>query len=427
MRLEPHELDRRAVRVTGKERGSGFLLGKGIVITCNHVLRKHVVGDKVEVWRQGSGDPAAGNILGLDRDSDVALLRVDDEAWVAKSTVLLDGAPTLGDPIYSFTYSDKEPDGESVSLSVEGWSARPFLLKLKDGQVRPGMSGSPVLNLRTGLICGMLRKTRGRSSSLGGRAIPTQVIVENLLRFRGSLGLPGPTVKRLQLIDGGGATVRDGDLDWIFAMGDASYEETNRKIYEHRIQQISGWFKTGEDLLRAQFIGAYGPIALDRREAMGKWFHHDPRTMRFLAEGPETDAPRFGYTCVLPLRKHAYQRIRTAELREFEILPKDLLSPRTRCGRYLLIQSFGFVDPPSKLRLNEFRRGLAEHIGCFMSDSSRPIILAEIGTEQGARQCTHFGLAPFGVSADRRPLVEVDLGHLEGVGQPYRRRIEDLL
>jgi len=52
------------------------------------------------------------------------------------------------------------------------------------GQVRPGMSGSPLLNQRTGKVCGIVKFTRDRSFDLGGGAIPTHVILEQFPQLR---------------------------------------------------------------------------------------------------------------------------------------------------------------------------------------------------------------------------------------------------
>lgn len=49
-------------------------------------------------------------------------------------------------------------------------------MKLKQGQSRPGLSGAPLLNLRTGGVCGIVKSSRDRDSDLGGRAVPITCI-----------------------------------------------------------------------------------------------------------------------------------------------------------------------------------------------------------------------------------------------------------
>ena len=109
-------------------------------------------------------------------DVDLALLRVD---LTDHPCVLLDAAYTLGDEMLAFGYPVGAISGDPVTLNSEDWlrdlgavSDQPHL-KLKQGQVQPGLSGAPLLNRRTGGVCGVMRLTRDRASALGGRAIPT--------------------------------------------------------------------------------------------------------------------------------------------------------------------------------------------------------------------------------------------------------------
>jgi hypothetical protein len=84
----------------------------------------------------------------------------------------------LNDHLYSYGYTDQYPDGDSATFTYEGpTDEQQTLLKLKAGQARPGLSGAPLLNLRTGGVCGIVKSTRDRDSDLGGRAVPTSVIL----------------------------------------------------------------------------------------------------------------------------------------------------------------------------------------------------------------------------------------------------------
>src|SRR5262249_54205479 len=53
----------------------------------------------------------------------------------------------------------------------------PPLIKFKLDQGRPGMSGAPLLNQRTGKVCGVVKFTRDRSTDLGGGAVPVSVVL----------------------------------------------------------------------------------------------------------------------------------------------------------------------------------------------------------------------------------------------------------
>ena len=97
--------------------------------------------------------------------------------------VLLHEAYTLGDEMLAFGYPIGSTTGDPVTLVSEDWqrdrgasSDQPHL-KLKQGQVQPGLSGAPLINLRTGGVCGVVRLTRDRASDLGGRALPTALVL----------------------------------------------------------------------------------------------------------------------------------------------------------------------------------------------------------------------------------------------------------
>ena len=95
----------------------------------------------------------------------------------------LDGAVEIDDRLWCFGFPDDfraEGSSDSVSFLYEGETQSQYnpLLKLKNGQVRPGMSGAPLLNRQTGGVCGVIKATRNRGTDLGGRAIPTSTVVE---------------------------------------------------------------------------------------------------------------------------------------------------------------------------------------------------------------------------------------------------------
>ena len=110
----------------------------------------------------------------------MALLRVE---LADHPCVLLHEAYTLGDEMLAFGYPLGSTTGDPVTLVSEDWQrdrgASPDQphLKLKRGQVQPGLSGAPLLNRRTGGVCGVVRLTRDRASDLGGRAIPTALVL----------------------------------------------------------------------------------------------------------------------------------------------------------------------------------------------------------------------------------------------------------
>jgi photosystem II stability/assembly factor-like uncharacterized protein len=168
--------------------GSGFFVAKGIVVTCLHVVAGFDRPSITVKWADRTptvldvkypdnydSSCALESIL-APRGScpDVALLRVD---LLDHPCVFLASNAQVGDRLYVFGYSDEHPEGDPATNVFEGFSTDQGAFKLKQGQIRPGMSGSPVLNLETGAVCGVVAISRDRRSDLGGRGVPAAVLI----------------------------------------------------------------------------------------------------------------------------------------------------------------------------------------------------------------------------------------------------------
>ena len=96
--------------------------------------------------------------------------------------VMLDEKIESGDELYTFGYPDKDfEDGAPYTFEYEGMTGDwPPFMKFKQGQVRPGCSGAPLLNLRTGKVCGMLKFTLGSSGPMGGGGILAGMILSQI-------------------------------------------------------------------------------------------------------------------------------------------------------------------------------------------------------------------------------------------------------
>ena len=69
--------------------------------------------------------------------------------------------------------------GVPATFRYEGSYGGPYpFYKFKLGQAEPGMSGGPLLNERTGYVCGVMKFTLGIRTLLGGGGIPTRTIFE---------------------------------------------------------------------------------------------------------------------------------------------------------------------------------------------------------------------------------------------------------
>lgn len=153
---------------TDSDQGTGFFVAPGLIVTCHHVVRDNRV---VTVTREETSTIAPVMDIVRGRNWDLALLEF---VSTGHPCVLLNGGTWLGDKVYTFGYTDEYPNGDPASFEFEGLSPTPPLLKLKDGQARPGLSGAPVLNLRTGGVCGVIKRSREINIDLGARAIPVE-------------------------------------------------------------------------------------------------------------------------------------------------------------------------------------------------------------------------------------------------------------
>jgi Trypsin-like peptidase domain/TIR domain len=165
------------VRITSKSgQGSGFFVAPGLVLTCKHVIESALnTPSPIAISWHGQTFAAELHALPATNALDLALLQV---TIPHHPCVLLCGGAEPFSKLYSYGYPDIKPEGASTTFDSEGWiGTQQELLRLKEGQVRPGMSGSPVLNTATGCICGIVQSTRDRASTLGGEAIMTKVIL----------------------------------------------------------------------------------------------------------------------------------------------------------------------------------------------------------------------------------------------------------
>jgi tetratricopeptide (TPR) repeat protein len=159
--------------------GTGFFVAPGLILTCAHVVKALVAPNRVRVRWQQQLDFAEAELAQRVPELDLALLQFTPRD-IDLPCVYLDEVLRVGQDLYFFGYPDEDFEhGCPVTGSCEGFTgdASP-LIKFKQAQVRPGMSGSALLNRQTQKICGMVKFTRNRSFDLGGGAIPTRVILE---------------------------------------------------------------------------------------------------------------------------------------------------------------------------------------------------------------------------------------------------------
>jgi len=181
----------------GEFLGTGFLAAPGEVLTCAHVLQGHrEVRVSQRRWRGKATvvtkipDDDSAQAEGFYPFPDLALLRVEDApADLPCVSIDADAAEAVreGEVLHMFGFSrgEYEPGsvtGSPASMEYEGrLTGDGFeVLKLGHDQVLPGYSGSPVLNLASGTICGIIDSTRDPSVDLGGFAIPVSALTPHL-------------------------------------------------------------------------------------------------------------------------------------------------------------------------------------------------------------------------------------------------------
>jgi hypothetical protein len=165
----------------GNATGTGFFVAPGQLLTCAHVVAPARDGnDPIQVEYAGS-TYEAGVIKYLPAPfPDLALLNVDIPDH---PTVLLDPALSPGTSLYVFGFTDKYRGGEPATVEYEGQAlldAQSALMKFKGGQIVPGLSGAPLLNLMNWTVAGIVKSTRDRGSDLGGGGISSKTIFEQL-------------------------------------------------------------------------------------------------------------------------------------------------------------------------------------------------------------------------------------------------------
>ena len=162
-------------------RGTGFFVAPQFLLTCAHVV-ENVQNATSSVMVQWKGKSYTANIVHLSPTSypDLALLKVENIPS-NHPCVFLHKAVSIDDPLYSYGYSKIYPQGEPSSFQFEGMTGDTSpLMKFKFGESRQGFSGSPLLNRRTGGVCGVMKLTRGENSLLGGRGVPVSTVLDQL-------------------------------------------------------------------------------------------------------------------------------------------------------------------------------------------------------------------------------------------------------
>jgi HEAT repeat protein len=203
-------------------RATGFFVAPGIIATCAHALSdtRAALPDRVVGYLM-DGRPIALDTVpewylrtepgGLD----LAFLRAVDVPEEVPH-VLLSGSLMLRDPMWAYGHPvGTFRAGQSTGFRYQG----PSRLRPAGGQWEPhrlhgtpvggGYSGSPVLNLRTGAVCGMLC-TSGEAGS--AHMVTADDIIAGCAQVREAQSAPAVNARWLRVLSD--AQLADGD--WLY-------------------------------------------------------------------------------------------------------------------------------------------------------------------------------------------------------------------
>jgi serine protease Do len=189
--------DQRSFRTEGS--GTGFIVdSKGYIITNNHVIDK---ADRVKVVLNGEEDEYRARVIGVDAETDVAVLKIDTKKALTPVQVGNSDGVEVGDWVIAIG----SPFGLQatvtagiVSATGRDLGAGQFQHFLQtDAAINPGNSGGPLLNAR-GEVIGINTMIATHSGSYEGIgfALPSNMAVKvynDIIRcgrvVRGSIGI----------------------------------------------------------------------------------------------------------------------------------------------------------------------------------------------------------------------------------------------
>jgi S1-C subfamily serine protease len=248
--------------------GSGFVLdGKGYIATNAHVVTN---GDSAERAEQvfvefSDGNRVSANVVGVDLNADVALLKVDP-AGLSLTPLTLGESHNIevGEPVAAIG----SPFGERQSLSIGVISALDrnidSLTQFKigdaiqtDAAINPGNSGGPLLDAH-GRVLGINAQIKSQSGGGEGVgfAIPVDAVRRSLeaLREHGRVdyGYLGVSALALwpQLAERLGLDVRNGALVQDIE-GDSPAEKAGLRAGDHEIKFQAQDVSVGGDVIVA--------------------------------------------------------------------------------------------------------------------------------------------------------------------------------
>ena len=186
----------RSIEGSWRHRGTAFFITEDVLLTCAHLVSGNIPTRVVVHGSHGSMPMAVSVVKPIPNKvyadghyplPDVALLRLVAEADRFKRSLpkLQNSLP--GDDLLAFGYTDEYRAGQvlghSCRFQLAGMEqadpADPVKIwRMRGDRIRPGMSGAPVLDLLTGMVIGIVKRTQDPLQDLGGFFVPVSLILE---------------------------------------------------------------------------------------------------------------------------------------------------------------------------------------------------------------------------------------------------------
>lgn len=184
-------LESSCVKIRDKDRGgTGCFVSPQLLITCAHVIPPHKrPGDRIEIVPDHTPSPFEAEILTIERhqDEDFCILR--SLTYQSSHFLVLDNDVLPGDLLVGYGYpvydGEVRADGflaeyEAITRMSDPVRFPHGFHKVKNTHIQHGTSGSPMVNLRTGLCIGIITESRDSASERGGWLIPASLLIEKL-------------------------------------------------------------------------------------------------------------------------------------------------------------------------------------------------------------------------------------------------------
>ncbi|MFF7262277.1 trypsin-like peptidase domain-containing protein [Streptomyces sp. NPDC008159] len=172
----------------GKAVGSGFFVTESLVLTAAHVINDAAGSAQVN-WNGNTlrsittewMDPPEPTEFGVWPLPDLALLRVHDAVEGHPAVLLGERAPgsaLLAEGYTRGTSSGYAPDSARLEFETIRPEGGISVIKCKDSIIDDGLSGGPVLDLKSGEVVGVVKGQRTGQVPIGGIAISVSILRE---------------------------------------------------------------------------------------------------------------------------------------------------------------------------------------------------------------------------------------------------------